>query len=76
MPKPTKSVQHYQCTIENVVLPEETSEQEEISSDQEQEDIEQEVTIIPPQAFPSRIMPYIEGPKWTGLLMIIYTTHS
>ena len=45
------------------VLPEETSEQEETGSDQEQEDVEQEVTLSPPQAFPNMLMPYIEGPK-------------
>ena len=66
MPKATKSAQHEQLTIENVVLSEEISEQEETSSDQEQ-DVEQEVTISPPQAFPSIFMPYIEVPKmdWT-----------
>ena len=72
MPKGTNSVQHEQCIIEHV-LPEETSDQEETSSDQEQE-VKQEVTLSPPQAFPSMFMPYIEGPKWTGLLLIIYTT--
>ena len=40
--------------------------QEEKSSDQEQENVEQKVTISAPQAFPSMFMPYIEGPKWTG----------
>ena len=74
MSKATKHSQHEQHTIE-YVLPEETSEQQETSSDQEQ-DVEQEVTISPPQAVPSMFMPYIEGPKWTGLLMIIYTTGS
>ena len=66
MPKATKSAQHEQCIIEHV-LPEDTSDQEETSSDQEQEDVEQEVTLSPPQAFPSMCMPYIEGPKmdWT-----------
>ena len=64
--KATKSAQCEQCTIANVVLPEETSVQEETSSDQEQE-IEQEVNLSPPQMFPSMFMPYIEGPKmdWT-----------
>ena len=38
MPKPTKSAQHEQHIIENVVLPEVTNEQEETSSDQEQDD--------------------------------------
>ena len=38
MPKATKSAQCEQCTIEHV-LPEETSEWEETSSDQEQEDV-------------------------------------
>ena len=48
------------------ILPEETGDQEETSSDQQQ-DVEQEVTLHPPQAFPSMFMPYIEGPKinWT-----------
>ena len=66
MPKTTKSSQHEQQTIGHV-LPEETSDQEETSSDQEQENVEQEVTVSPPQAFPSMFMPYIEGPKmdWT-----------
>ena len=65
MPKATKSAQDEQCTIEHV-LPEETSDQEETSFDQEQE-IKQEVTLSPPQAFPSMCMPYVEGPKmdWT-----------
>ena len=40
MPKATRSAQCEQCIIENVVLPEEISEREEISSDQEQEDDE------------------------------------
>ena len=52
MPKATKTAQCVQCTIENIVLSEETSDQEETSSDQEQE-IEQKVTLSPPQAFPS-----------------------
>ena len=55
MPKATKSAKCEQHTIENV-LPEEISEQEETSSDQEQE-IEQEVPLTPPQAFPSMFMP-------------------
>ena len=59
MPKATKSAQHEQCIIENIVLPEGTSEQKETSSDQEQEDVEQEVTFSPPQAFPSMFMSYI-----------------
>ena len=75
MPKATKTAQHEQCTIEHV-LPEETSEQEETSSDQEQEDIEQEVILSPLQGFPNMFMPYIEGSKWTGQLMIVYTTGS
>ena len=66
MPKATKSAQCEQHTIEYVLL-EETSEQEETSSDQEQEDVEQEITISPPQAVPSMFMPYIEDPRmdWT-----------
>ena len=62
MPRATKSALHEQHTIENIVLPEETSDQEETSSDQEQE-IDQEVTFNPPKGFPSMFMPYIEGPK-------------
>ena len=42
-----KGAQHEQCTIEQV-LPEEKSEWEETISDQEQEDVEQEVTFSPP----------------------------
>ena len=72
MPKATKSAWHEQGTIEPV-LPEEKSDQEEASSEHE-EDVEQEVILSPPQAFPSMFMPYIEGPKWTGLSMIIFTT--
>ena len=75
MPKATKGVQCEQCTIEHV-HPVETSNQEETSSDQEQEDDEQKVTLSSLQAFPSMFMPYTEGPKWTGLLMIICTTGS
>ena len=40
MLKATRSAQHEQYILENVVLPEETSEREETSSDQEQEDNE------------------------------------
>ena len=61
MSKAMKSAQHEQWTIENV-LPEETSDQEETSSDQEQE-IEQEVTLSPPQAFPSMIFALYREPK-------------
>ena len=66
MPKATKGAQHEQCTIE-YVLSEETSEQEEARSHQEQEDVEQEVTISQHQAFSSMFIPHIEGPKmdWT-----------
>ena len=66
MPKATRNAQCEQLTTENIVLTEETSDQEETGSDQEQE-IEQEVTLSPPQAFQSMFMPYIEGPKmdWT-----------
>ena len=74
MPKATKSAQHEQHTIEHV-LPEETSDQEETSSDQEQ-DVEQEFTLSPPQALPNMFMSYIEDPKWTGQLMIIFATGS
>ena len=62
MLKATKSVQHEQHTIE-YVLPEEISEQEEASSDQEQDDIEQEVIISPPQAVPCMFMSLYRGPK-------------
>ena len=74
MSKPTKCAQHEECTIE-YVLPEETNDQEETSSDQEQED--KEVVIQSPQfiqpskshmqAMQPMYMPYIEGPKmdWT-----------
>ena len=68
MSKATKSAQYEQCIIENVVLPEETSDQEETSSDQEQEIILQPQTHpSQAQAFPSMFMPFIEGPKmdWT-----------
>ena len=43
--KSYKSAQHEQCNIENVVLPEEIRKQEETSSDQEQEDIDQESSL-------------------------------
>ena len=74
MPEATKSAQLEQCTIE-YVLPAETSEQEETSFDQEQEDDEvviQSAQVIQPftshmQAMQPMYMPYIEGPKWTGL---------
>ena len=49
MPKATKSAQCEQCNI-GQVLPEEICQWEETSSDQEQEDVEQEVTFSPPQA--------------------------
>ena len=73
MPKATKSPQHEQHTIEHV-LPEETSEQDETSSEQEQED--DELVIQSPQFKPTPsqtqvmqpiYMPYIEGPRmdWT-----------
>ena len=65
MPKSTKSAQPEQHTIKHV-LPDETIKQQETSSDQEQ-DVEQEVTLSPPQAFPSMFMPDVEGHKidWT-----------
>ena len=73
MPIATKSAQHEQHTIE-YVLPEETSEKEETSSDQEQEDqvVTQSPQFIQPstsqmQAMQQMYMLYIEGPKWTGL---------
>ena len=75
MPKAKRSAQHEKCIIENVVLPEETSEQEETSSDKEQEDNEvviQKSQFIQPstiqiQSMQQMYMPYIEGPKmnWT-----------
>ena len=61
MSKATKSAQCEQHTIKHV-LPEETGELEETSSDQEQ-DVEKKVTISPPETFPSMFTPYIEGPK-------------
>ena len=64
MPKATKSSKHKQHTIDNIVLPEETSDQEETSSDQEQEIILQpQPQPSQAQAFPIMFMPYIEGPK-------------
>ena len=71
MPKATKSAQCEKHTIENVVLLEEVSEQEETNSDQEQEDVDLEVFFQPQpsstQVMPSMYMPYIEGPtmEWT-----------
>ena len=68
MPKATNSAQCEQWTNENIVLPEETSNHEETSSDQEQEIILQpQPQPSQAQAFPSMFMPYIKGPKmdWT-----------
>ena len=56
MPKATKGAQHEQHTIENIVLSEETS------SDQEHE-IDQVVTFNPPQPISSMFMPYIKDSK-------------
>ena len=60
MPKASKSAQ---CTVEPVP-PEECSDQEETSFEQE---VEQEVTLNPLQAYPNMYMRYIEGPSidWT-----------
>ena len=60
MPKASKSAQH---TVEPVP-PEEFSDQEETSFEQEiEQEIEQEVTLNPLQAYPNMYMPYIEGPS-------------
>ena len=58
MPKATRSVQHEKNTIENVVLPEEVSEQEDTNSDQEQEDVDLEVFFqAQPQWSNTQVMP-------------------
>ena len=61
MPKSNKTNSH---KMDNVPNEDEARTQEDSSSEQE---IDPEVTINPPQAFPSMFMPYIEGPKmdWT-----------
>ena len=61
MPKSNKT---NSCKMDNVPNQDETGTQEDSSSEQE---IDPEVTINPPQAFPSMFMPYIEGSKmdWT-----------
>ena len=61
MPKAAQNAQCEQHTVEQI-LPEEFSEQEETSFEQES-DVDQEVIIIPPQAATSAFIPYIEGPK-------------
>ena len=65
MPKATNNTQCEQHTVDQN-LPEEFSEQEETSFEQDP-DGHQEVIISPPQAATSVIIPYIEGPKmdWT-----------
>ena len=65
MPKATEKAKCEQCTLEQD-LPEEFSEQEETSSEQDP-DGDQEVIISPPQATTSAFIPYIEGAKmdWT-----------
>ena len=60
MPKATNNTQCEQCTIEQD-LPEELSEQEETSSEQDP-DGDHKVIISPPQAVTSAFIPYIEGP--------------
>ena len=60
MPKATKGAQCGQSNIENNLLPEETSDHEESSSEQK---IDSEVTFNQPHIFPSMFIPYIEGPK-------------
>ena len=68
IPKATKSSQHEQYTIEQV-LPEDISDQEETSSDQEMFFNSQPSTSNKAQVIPglSMYMPYIEGPTmdWT-----------
>ena len=54
----TRCEQH---TVEQV-LPEEFSEQEETSFEQDP-DVDQEVVFSPPQAVTSTFIAYIEGPK-------------
>ena len=55
----TKSQQE-QHTVEQVLPEEETSFEQEL-------DVDLEVIISLPQAATSAFIPYIEGPKWTGL---------
>ena len=66
MPKASKGAQHEQHTIEEI-HPEELSEQEETSSDQEVFFNPQPSTSKEAQVMPSMYMPYIEGPTmdWT-----------
>ena len=66
MPKASKSAQHEQHIIEEV-LPEELSEQEETGSDQEVFFNPQSSTSKKAQVMPNMYVPYIEGPTmdWT-----------
>ena len=66
MSKATQKTQHEQCTVEQV-LPEEFSEQEETSSDQEVFFNHQPSTRKKAQETSYMYMPYIEGPSmdWT-----------
>ena len=66
MPKGSKSDQHEQCTIEEV-LPEELTKQGETSSDQEVFFNPNHLQVKKMQVMPSMYMPYIEGPTmdWT-----------
>ena len=61
MPKLNKTNSHKMDRIPNH---DETSIQEDSSSEQE---IDPEVIVNPPEAFPSMFMPYTDGPKghWT-----------
>ena len=56
MPKAAQKAHHEQCTVEQVLLEEETSFEQE-------SDVDQEVIISLPEAATSAFIPYIEGPK-------------
>ena len=64
MPIANKDAQCQQHTSEQVLPEEGTSFEQEL-------DVDQEVIISLPQAATSASIPYIEGPKWTGLSMIV-----
>ena len=82
MPKAAKkSLQGTQnLPSEDVEIPE--SQEDSTSSDQETEaEVSFHLYRVPPahpvhQVIPSMCMPYSEGPKWIGLLMMGYTTTS